>query len=156
MDNTTKLIGAFGITSSLFAAGFYFSSSYIAVPPLLALPAKLSTAAFVDVYYRGIGAVVPLTVLSTIATGTVALLVPEKRLELGAAAVCTIAAMPWTLVMMMKTNNRLIGLKDATVEREKVGEKGVNELLQKWKVLNTVRAGFPLVGGAIGLWALVN
>ncbi len=101
---------------------------------------------------------VPLTVLSAIATGTVAFFVPEKRLELGAAAVCTIAAMPWTFVMMMKTNNRLIGLSkdDAGVEREKVGEKGVNELLQKWRVLNAIRAGFPLVGGAISLWALVN
>ena len=156
MDSTSKVMATFGAGSALWLSGFYFCSSQVAIPPLLALPAKLAVTSWNTIYYRAIPIVVPMTVLSVIATGTTAYLVPEKRIEFGVAAVSTLGGLAWTQLMMVKTNNRMMALEKDGVELEKVGDGGVRELLGKWKGLNTVRAGFGLVGGGVALWTLAN
>ena len=154
MDNP-KLLAAFGTASAIFLSGFYASSSQISIPPLLALPSKQSTVAFENVYYRGAKAVVPLTLVSSLTTGAAAYLIPHKRAELATAAVITALGLPWTQITMASTNSRMLALKESDAEREKAGEAEVTGLLQKWQALNFVRAGFGLMGGVVGMWALL-
>ncbi|EKV19026.1 hypothetical protein PDIG_05230 [Penicillium digitatum PHI26] len=71
----------------------------------------------------------------------------------GSAAVLTLSIVPYTIVAMSKTNAAL--LTKAT-GNSKVAEKAsadVDELVQNWISLNTIRGLLPLVGGLVGIFA---
>ena len=60
---------------------------------------------------------------------------------------------------MAGTISRLLGLAGEGVEGRKVEKADaaeVERLLRRWKWMNVVRAGFGLVGGLIGLWAVLE
>lgn len=73
----------------------------------------------------------------------------------GVAAVMTVGVVPWTLLLMNSTNQRLIAKADsATVE--KGDEKEVEDLLKKWGTLNGLRSLLPLVGSAAAVFAVLS
>lgn len=69
------------------------------------------------------------------------------------AALLTIGIVPWTVVTMTKTNNSLIAIAEAA-KTPVVTE--VSELLKRWTSLNGVRSCFPLLGGVLGLFAILS
>jgi hypothetical protein len=74
----------------------------------------------------------------------------------GVAAVMTIAIVPWTLLMMSSTNNRLLAkAKETGSGNGKEDDREVGELLKRWTTLNGVRSLLPLVGGVVGLVAVL-
>lgn len=69
------------------------------------------------------------------------------------AALLTVGIVPWTVITMTKTNNSLIAIAEAA-KTPVVGE--VPELLERGTSLNGVRSCFPLLGGALGLFAILS
>jgi hypothetical protein len=70
----------------------------------------------------------------------------------GAVAVLTIGVVPWTILVMNSTNQKLIEKVESIVEA-KGDEKEVGDLLRKWGTLNGMRSLLPLMGSAVGLFA---
>ena len=82
---------------------------------------------------------------------------PRNRARLyGVAAALTIAIVPWTLLAMSPTNSRLSAkAEEAWTRKGKEDDGEVGELLKRWTTLNGVRSFFPLVGGVVGLVAVL-
>jgi hypothetical protein len=80
----------------------------------------------------------------------------------------TMSIVPWTLVMINKTNQKLMahatrddrGAAKELSEQEKArrakDDAEVPELLRYWSALNLARSVFPLVGAVIGFTAAVS
>lgn len=74
-----------------------------------------------------------------------------------AAGALTIALVPWTLVFMMPTNNKMLSGAAADGKgAEKVSIATANNLLRTWGNLNLARGLWPLAGAAVGMWTLVG
>jgi len=149
--NVARSLALAGTASSLWLSGIYFSSSHLAVPLFYPLPTSLSTSAFTTFYHSGAKTVVPIALVSTICNGAAAYFEPSKRLEYGLAAVGAIGTLVWTRLAMMGTNTALIELGEDGVRREKVGAKGVEDLLRRWAWMNGVRSSMAGVAGLLGL-----
>ena len=104
---------------------------------------------FIPFYHLGARIVVPLAVISGISTGISAYLIPEKRHGYATAAVLALASIPWTLVVMMPTNSRLVEIGSKRGEEKFAGE--VLQLLGRWSLLNAFRASAAFAGGVVGL-----
>lgn len=70
------------------------------------------------------------------------------------AGALTIGIVPFTLLVMMPTNNALLGVASGT-GGQVLSEDAVRSLLLRWKNLNLMRSMFPLAGSLLGLWALL-
>ena len=104
---------------------------------------------FTPFYHLGARVVVPLAAISGISTGISAYLIPEKRHGYATAAVLTLASIPWTLVVLMPTNSRLVEIGSKRGEEKFAGE--VLQLLGRWSLLNAFRALAAFAGGVVGL-----
>ena len=92
---------------------------------------------------------VPLAAISGISIGISAYLAPEKRYAYATAAVLAIASIPWTLVVMMPTNTRLVEIGNKRGEERFAGE--VLQLLGRWSLFNSFRETVAFAGGVVGL-----
>lgn len=87
--------------------------------------------------------------------------VPEKWKLFALAAVATGGMIPYTLVVMMPTNNALEAKEEKTRSLVKnaavdgAGDGSAGALLEKWKVMNLIRAFFPLTGAVLAFWGAV-
>lgn len=79
------------------------------------------------------------------------------------AAFLTLGIVPWTLVAMTSTNDRIAVVTEieAGDESEKSERSGLSDeefdgLLSQWQVLNGIRGVFPLVGGVLGLFLALS
>ena len=83
----------------------------------------------------------------------------------GLAALMPFAIMPYTMLVMMGTNQKLFE-KYNEMKGMDVGEKATEvglaegestkELLDRWGVMNVGRGIFPLVGAVLGLWTTLT
>lgn len=156
MEKTIRTSQALGLTSSLVLAGINLGSSFLTVPLLYKQPTSVSTTIFREFYINGAITLVPLGIFSGACSALAAYLVPSERTLWAIASTFTLAQLPWTLIVMMSTNNRLCGIAVSPVEQEKVAAKEVVNLLQRWAWMNIVRGGLALVGGVTGVWALLQ
>ena len=71
---------------------------------------------------------------------------------------------PYTLLLMSSTNNKLLakvdetktlGIKDEVVEVG-LGNESAHKLVDTWGVLNLGRAVLLLVGSVVGAWTALN
>ena len=154
MEPSVKSLQVVGLTSSLFLSGIYFASSHLTLPILYRLPTSTGTSVFVELYNRAVPVVVPLAVVSSLSSATVAYLDPAQRTSWAVAGALTLATMPWTIVVMMSTNKRLMELDESEVEREKAGSQEVVRLLKQWTWMNMTRSVMAMAGGLLGFWAL--
>ena len=67
-------------------------------------------------------------------------------------AVGTLLIIPFTLIFMNATNQRLIAGNEG---RSKLGDGEIRTLLGRWGDLNMVRGVFPFVAVLVGLWSVV-
>jgi hypothetical protein len=72
----------------------------------------------------------------------------------GAAAALTIGIVPWTILAMNSTNQKLLAKAESTVN-VKGDEKEVGDLLETWRTLNGIRSVLPLLGSAAALLAVL-
>jgi Domain of unknown function (DUF1772) len=150
---TTQIIG---LTTSLFLSGVNAGASYLTLPILFTQPPSVSTPIFQTLYKRGAVSLPPLAVFSSLCSAYLAFALPEQRSLYVVASMGTLAMIPWTLVAMMETNNRLCAIADSKIEQEKVKSEEVEALLRKWTWMNYVRSGLMMVGGLTGLFALID
>lgn len=69
------------------------------------------------------------------------------------AAMLTIAIVPYTLLIMGKTNKALHGAADG-ISTPNASQTSI--LLDRWSLLNSGRALFPLIGTSLGLIGLIG
>jgi Domain of unknown function (DUF1772) len=119
MDTTIRTLQVLGLTSSTFLSGINIGASHLTVPILYTRPASISTPFFNEFYTRGAATLVPLGIFSASCSALVAYLLPSQRKLWAIAAVATFAQMPWTILVMMKTNNRLNAIAASKNEQEK-------------------------------------
>ena len=155
MDNTIRGAQILGVTSSLLLAGANIGSSILTMPLLYTRPTSISTPFFSEFYSRGAVTLVPLSIFSATCSGLVAYLLPAQRNQWAMAGMTTISQLPWTLLVMMATNKRLIAVSESQVLQEKAGREEVLGLLVYWARMNILRGSLALVGGLIGMWAMV-
>ena len=65
------------------------------------------------------------------------------------AAGLTVAIVPFTVIFMESTNQKMI---DGAIGSP-INEDAAT-LLARWTTLNLIRSALPLAGGAVGLWCL--
>lgn len=96
----------------------------------------------------------------SVRSGTaLSLIVPKNSVRVySISALLAIGVVPFTMLFMLPTNNRLIakaeqaaGVKGAVA----ADDKEVIELLRKWSVLSGIRSLVPLLGGVISLAAIL-
>jgi len=86
---------------------------------------------------------------------SLSLLVPKNSIILySVAAVFTIGIVPWTIIAMMPTNNKLLAKAEHSAS-VMADDKEVSDLLRKWTILNGVRSLLPLAGTAVALAAVL-
>ncbi|KAF7130997.1 hypothetical protein CNMCM5793_003932 [Aspergillus hiratsukae] len=160
-----------GLTGAAWLSGNMSSLSLITTPALLqSLHEKQvspSTAAkiWANVYNTGKTQNPPVAAVTSavffylawsVREGTALSLLVARNSSLlySAAGMLTGGIVPFTLACMMATNRALeekVGAKD-----EVEGTRAeVEELLEKWGVLNAVRAGLPLVGAVVAVMAVI-
>jgi noranthrone monooxygenase len=133
--------------------GSVFTYSYAGVPALsVALPTSplLVCQQWKKMYALGRASSPPIAVISSSCFGWVWWHTSE--VAYAAAAGLVLLMIPWTLLVMMPTNN-LIEARSRPHEEGDLdgGVLRVKQLLRKWTVMNYIRAVFPLAGGIVGL-----
>lgn len=98
----------------------------------------------------------PLPILSTIIPSVLAYAIPEFRTQYVASALLTFSALPFTIVFMAPTNDRLCDIAASGAKQAAVSQQIVKGLLQKWTLLNGIRCGLVLAGGLVAAWTLVQ
>jgi hypothetical protein len=87
-------------------------------------------------------------------------MVPKMSMQLYcAAAILTLGIVPFTIVAMRPTNNKLIEKAETSSKQTDTSplaqsnEDEIDNLIAKWKSLNGIRSLLPLLGGILGLGA---
>ncbi|KAK9236969.1 hypothetical protein V1525DRAFT_405199 [Lipomyces kononenkoae] len=143
-----------GIVGAAFASGSFMCLSVIAIPALKAPKITLPDTAM---RFRTLALTVrntmpPLAVLSTSAFGFLAWKVPSARMAYSIAAVCTIGVVPFTLLLVLRPTFTLMSKAEVAEPKSRGTEDADWEkLLDRWTLLNGVRAIFPLLGALVGL-----
>ncbi|KAH6687792.1 hypothetical protein F5X68DRAFT_6529 [Plectosphaerella plurivora] len=154
----TLVATAVGITGSCWWAGVTSGLSLLVVPAIAETAADPRAAAqiWASIYNRGAYWGPRMSSLIFLGLGYSA----YDRSQRGASwapyavgGLLTLAVMPFTLGVMMPTNNALLAVAGG---QKTLGAADVNGLLQKWKLLNNIRGLLPLAGSAIMLWDVIR
>lgn len=146
--------------------GFAFSASYLGLPALALAPVALRLRQWLVIYDLGKLVSPTVAAASSVAWGYITYISYATR-ELpgtsisgtprwvlyGVAGLATFGILPWTVAVMMPTNNELI--RRAKLEKKEAVEKEdveMEKLLKTWNQMNYLRAALPMVGVVVGLW----
>ncbi|KAK9775445.1 hypothetical protein SCAR479_07834 [Seiridium cardinale] len=147
------------VVSSAMAAGAMAGLSLCAVPAIfqVSVPSSVMLKQWSIVYNNG--KAIPLTaLLAAISYGVVSYNQHAKDSPrwrgFALAGVLTVAAIPFTMVVLMPT---IKVLEEAGQSQTKtLSDDRVRSLVRKWMHLNTIRCSLPLTGAVVGLWALLS
>jgi len=153
-----------GLTSSAFVSGAIITISVVCVPPLLQSSASTLTQQWRTLFWRGASRLPFLAAISCFTSGYAA----YARYKAAAAshrgddsswlypvatAALTVAIVPFTVLAMSKTNNKLLRL--ASLKAQEPGASAeAFKLVEFWSTLNLTRGLLPLAGSVVGLWGL--
>ncbi|UNI23660.1 hypothetical protein JDV02_009467 [Purpureocillium takamizusanense] len=151
----TLVAVATGIVGSAWASGVITSLTLISIPSAKAVPEK-AVAFWADLFARG-------AALMPKAGATVALAYAYVAYDVrcaggqwqlfAAAAASVMGIVPFTLLVMADTNDKLHKLhKDGTSG----SEHHAKELLDRWGTMNFVRGLMPLAGSILGFKAYLD
>jgi hypothetical protein len=144
--------------------------SAFCVPPLLLAPNSLVALQWKKLYDRGSKAAPPFAAASALAFSFLSYkfygTLNHPKAELYAlSALLTIGIVPYTLIAMVPTNNKLmrkaedaraLSAEAMIAESEDPREKSAKELLDLWATHNLARGMFPLAGAILGLWTTLT
>ncbi|RKK75243.1 hypothetical protein BFJ69_g7833 [Fusarium oxysporum] len=156
---------AIGVTGAIWLSGNISAASMQGVPAVKDINGKkdLSVPALASVwrgiYERGKTQNPPIALISASAFSYSAWTLGKSVRPNGfslcvSAAILTAGIVPWTLIMMLGTNNQLIA--KAAGSPSTTSSQELDELLSRWTSYNNIRAIFPLIGGVLGLMALAS
>ncbi|RDW66211.1 hypothetical protein BP6252_09846 [Coleophoma cylindrospora] len=164
-------IQAVGLVTSSALAGASIVISTIMVPRLLEAPTPLMLRQWNGVFTHGKNAMPPLAAL---AASSYFYLAYKSHQLLGPAAskwklylvagLLSIGIVPYTLVGMSPTNQKLLNkveetkglsVKDELVEAG-LGEETAHKLIDKWGLLNLGRGVLLLASGFVGAWTALQ
>ncbi|CAN9275890.1 unnamed protein product [Alternaria alternata] len=149
---------AVGITGSVFLLGSNVCLSVVGIPAAMQAPAPLAVKQWHTIFTRGGAMARPLAIVSALATGYLAYNQDPKSTPFRLNALATIllpSIVPFTLLAMAPTNDKLLGKKDElataslsnkNVEAFAAEGETVHELMDKWASLNMARAMLVAVG----------
>ncbi|RDW59114.1 hypothetical protein BP5796_12038 [Coleophoma crateriformis] len=163
---TLQIARAVGIAGAAWLSGNIAALSLISVPALNTSHAQDSvslstiTHAWKHTYAKGKSQNPP--VAAVVATSFAYLAWASHRLRAGRsmqlysiAALLTIGIVPYTILTMSSTNNKLLAKSkkassDAEITRavSPAEDKETSDLLKKWTFLNGIRSTMPLLGAA--------
>lgn len=172
---------ALGISTSLFLSGYAFSASQLSIPAISLSPLPLRLSQWSLIYTSGAKVSPPLAIFSLFTWGYASYLSYShshspsisSSISLSGdgtsdwvlyvlAGGLSFSILPWTLIMMMPTNNELLRRAKVAKEREGKGEvkeeedKESGKLIEKWDGLHFVRFWLPTLGAAVGLYAVLK
>jgi len=159
-DTTTKLVQGFALGSSAYLAGYISSISLGSIRPLTRAPPMVAAQQWQEIYNVGKHTAPPIALLSLSAYGYLSWaaggLANTKGALYAAAGTAVIAIVPFTLGVMLSTNNRLIAQTKEWESTALVSQSTlVQQQLDKWRVLNLIRSLGPAIGAGLGLVAVL-
>jgi hypothetical protein len=164
-----RLAQTIGITTSALVAGFVASASFTLVPRLLESPTPLLLKQWGNAHKAGRKNAPPFVALSSACYFYLAYTLPcnAKKSKLYGylvAGALTLGILPYTFMVMMGTNKKLLakvddtrtlGVKDEVVEVG-LGNETAHKLVDSWGVLNLGRVVMLAVGTIVGTWTALN
>ncbi|KAH8666003.1 hypothetical protein BGZ60DRAFT_410376 [Tricladium varicosporioides] len=166
-----RLAQTLGLTTTAIFSGVSIALSTILVPRILESPAPLLVRQWGNMFAR-MKIVAPGVMLVSASAFTYASLILPASLTKHKTPYLIIAALntamlPYTIIFMSSTNNKLLALE----EREKVGEleldkdgearvaitsETAHSLVDWWGMLNLGRSVLCVAGTIVGVWTVVN
>ncbi|KAK4205174.1 hypothetical protein QBC40DRAFT_271202 [Triangularia verruculosa] len=143
-----------------FTTGLSLTYSTVVTPLLLTSPTPLMLQQWKKMFLAGSTHMPPLSIISAVSFFYLAAKSPAHRNLWSTAGGLTLGIIPYTLALMMGTNNELLKREGELTARAKTSgavvvseseEKGAKELVDRWGVLNLGRTAMLL--GAVGLGA---
>jgi len=149
-----------GVTGSGVLAGASIMLSVWVIPTLMEAPAPVAAKQWKKMFDLGRVSMPPTTILTSSIFGYLAWqsATPSSFRLYTAAAIIAPTMIPFTIGVMMPTNNKLEEKAQsfASSGADEVGvakEETVNALLDRWATLNLVRSVLLLTSAILGGWA---
>jgi hypothetical protein len=143
---------------NIMVPGAMASFSLSAIPSVLkgGAPSNVMLKQWSIIYNNG--RAVPISALiSAISYGIVSYSQRDKESRqwrgFALAGALTVAAIPFTMTVLMSTNNELLAAAGSQVKT--LSDDRVRGLITKWTNLNMIRLMLPLSGAIVGLWTLL-
>ncbi len=140
------LIGVFALVFAAFFSGAAFYINFAEQPARLKLEPKQLLKQWAPSYKQGFIMQSALAVLSGLAGIYAYTQIQDWRWILG--AVLILANWPYTLLVIMPTNHKLLAIKENDVNASTVG------LIRYWGKLHAVRTLLGLLATGVFVWAL--
>ncbi|OBT77753.1 hypothetical protein VF21_03831 [Pseudogymnoascus sp. 05NY08] len=158
--NSTRLLQTIGLTTTAFLAGTSASFSLYAVPRILESPTPILLKQFKHMYAAGhdslpAGTVVAATSLLYLAYDSRAAGTTAWRGYV-TAAVLAVGIVPYTLAVMMGTNNVLLGKAEEEDEKVEAQTALVKQLVDKWAVMNLGRSVMLASAAVMATWTTLG
>jgi hypothetical protein len=164
-----RLAQTIGITTSSILSGYVTAASVTLVPRVLESPTPLLLKQWGNAYAVGTKNAPPFAALSAACYFYLAYSLPSPAAKFKlygyiAAGALTVGIVPYTLLVMMDTNKKLLakveetktlGVKDEVVEVG-LGNETAHKLVDNWGVLNLGRAVLLITGSLVGTWTALN
>jgi hypothetical protein len=166
-----RLAQAIGLTMSSALAGSTFTISAMLVPRLLESPSPLLLKQWKHAFEAGKASVPPLAGICTLSFGYLAYetkgapnALPHVWKIYAASALLCIGIVPYTLVALKSTNNKLLNKAEETralKAEDKIVEVGLggetaHQLVDKWATLNLGRAIMLATAAVLSAWATLR
>ncbi|KAE9377247.1 hypothetical protein N431DRAFT_555484 [Stipitochalara longipes BDJ] len=169
-----RLAQTLGITSSLLLGGLSAGMSFFTIPRLLESPTPLMLRQWRKMYIAGKHTAIPCAYLSSLsyfylAYSSFSSSNPFAGNGAGysyvAAGVLSLGIIPFTLTVLMPTNNKLERKEEETRALEKTDEvveigiaggETAKVLVDRWGVLNLWRVVMLLTASLVGIWTSVS
>lgn len=160
--NSARVLQTIGLTTTAFLAGTSASFSLYAVPRILESPTPILLKQFKHMYAAGhdslpAGTVVAATSLLYLAYDSRAAGTTAWRGYV-TAAVLALGIVPYTLAVMMGTNNVLLGKAEEEEEEEKVEAQAasVKQLVDQWAMMNLGRSVLLASAAVTATWTALG
>jgi len=166
-----RLAQAIGITTSSALAGCTLTISAMLVPRLLESPSPLLLKQWKHTFEAGKASVPPLAGICTLAFGYLAYeakgapnVLPHVWRIYAASALLCIGIVPYTLIALKSTNNKLLNKAEEThalKAEDKIVEVGLggetaHQLLDKWATLNLGRTIMFATAAGLSAWVTLQ
>ncbi|CAG8393157.1 unnamed protein product [Penicillium salamii] len=172
MTASDKLVAVTAIGGAFWLSGKISAYSLVALPAMLLAKSEdsVSSDAILKVWRRlyeyGHAYGPKLAAVTSTAFGYLAWSSRAQRttcrapmIMYSAAASLVLAIVPYTIICIGPTNDRLSARaagKDEPVSTNESSEKNDDQLLRQWVVLNGIRGLLPFAGGVLGLLTAIN
>lgn len=158
--NSARLLQTIGLTTTAFLAGTSASFSLYAVPRILESPTPLLLKQFKHMYTAGHDSLPAGTVIA--ATSLLYLAYDSRAAGTTAwrgyvtAAVLAVGIVPYTLAVMMGTNNVLLGKAEEEEEKVEAQAASVKQLVDQWAIMNLGRSVLLASAAVTATWTALG